>query len=118
MYLLDSNILIYYLEGQKEIGVFVDSVKSVAFVSVISVTELLAKPKLTKEQITLIEDFLDEFTVLDVGENIAKEAASLKRKYNLTFPDALLAATAKTFDLSLVSKDKIFSRISELKLIN
>ncbi len=117
MYLLDSNILIYYLEGQKEIGDFVDSVKPLAFISVVSVTELLAKPKLTKEEISLVENFLDEFTVLDLNTNIAKEAANLKRNYNLTFPNAILAATAKLYDLSLVSKDKIFSRISELKLI-
>lgn len=65
-----------------------------------------------------LQYFLAEFTVLDVNENVAKEAASMKRTYNLSFPDALLAAAAKIFNLSLVSKDKIFSRITELRLID
>ena len=117
MYLLDSNILIYYLDGHKEVGSFVDQIQGKAFISGVSVTELLAKPGLKKDQVELIEAFLEQFSVLDIDEKLAKEAASIKRKYGLSFPDALLAASAKIFDLYLVSKDKVFTKIVELKVI-
>ena len=117
MYLLDSNILIYYLDGQKDVIPFVERTKSSIFISVISVTELLAKPSLTKKQQTLINNFLSQFNILDFDITIARQAAAIKRKYGLTFPDAVLAATAKVFKLNLVSKDRAFKKVKEVRVM-
>ncbi len=84
MYLLGSNILIYYLNGDKNVISFIDA-------------------------------FLQKFPVLDIDFYGAREAAYLKRSYPLTFPDALIAATAKVFHLTLISRDKIFKKIVEIK---
>ena len=114
MYLLDSNILIYYLDELQAIVDFVDAIKPSAYISTISITELLAKPGLTKKQVHSIQSFLDQFMSLDVDKNTAITAAALKRKYTLTFPDAMVAATALLFDLTLVSRDKVFGKIREI----
>ena len=114
MYLLDSNILIYYLDELQAIVDFVDAIKPSAYISTISITELLAKPGLTKKQVHSIQSFLDQFMSLDVDKNTAITAAALKRKYTLTFPDAMIAATALLFDLTLVSRDKVFGKVREI----
>lgn len=114
MFLFDSNVLIYHLEGITRSERFFEST-SPSFISVISVTELLAKPKLTKHQARVIENFLEQFNVLEFDHDIAKKAATLKRKYNLHFPDAVIAGTALYHRLTLISQDKVFKRIKGLK---
>ena len=115
MYLLDSNILIYYLNGDKNVISFVENIEDKPFISVVSVTELLAKPSLSQSELAFIDAFLQKFSVLDIDFYGAREAAYLKRSYRLTFPDALIAATAKVFHLTLISRDKIFKKIPEIK---
>jgi len=117
MLLLDSNILIYHLSGDPVAAFLTEERVRESFISVVSMTEVLAKPDLKKSEIELIEDFLGEFKVIDVTPKIGKEAAALKRKYALSFPDAIIAATAKLYGLHLVSKDKVFSKITELRQV-
>ncbi|MBI2638917.1 type II toxin-antitoxin system VapC family toxin [Candidatus Peregrinibacteria bacterium] len=119
MYLLDSNILIYYLEGRKEVRDFVKMQKSSrASIPVISVTELLAKADLTKKQLTFLQSFLDNFSIVSFDMRAAQEAARFKRTYKLLFPDAVLAGTAHLLKLPLVTRDKHFAKIRELKIID
>lgn len=119
MYLLDSNILIDYLEGRKEVRDFVKAQKSSrATISVISITELLAKADLTKKQLVFLQSFLDKFSVVNFDRRTAYEAARFKREYKLLFPDAVLAATSRLLKLTLVSRDKHFGGIPELKIID
>lgn len=119
MYLLDSNILIYYLEGKKEVRDFVKTRQSSrSFISVMSVTELLAKADLTKKQLTFLQTFLDKFSIVNFDMPVAREAARFKRIYKLLFPDAVMAATASILKLPLVTRDKHFGKIRELKTID
>lgn len=118
MFLLDSNVLIDCLEGKEEIRQFIEQIKTPVFISVISITELLAKPSLSKTQENFVEDFLQQFSVLEYSEGIAKEAAKLKKKYHLKFPDAIIAATAYIHKLTLVSRDKGFRKIREIETVN
>lgn len=118
MYLLDSNILIYYLEGKHEVCPFVEEKKRPIFISTISVAELLAKPALKKTQLAAIEHFLKNFSLIEFDNKIAKRTAALKRKYGIRLPDAIIAATAATHRLTLISRDSIFKKIREIKLKN
>lgn len=119
MYLLDSNILIYYLEGKKEVRDFVRIQKPPrASISVISITEILAKADLSKKQLAFLQSFLDEFFVINFDSGMAKEAARFKRIYNFLFPDAVLCATAHMLKLSLITRDKHLGKIKELKIID
>lgn len=119
MNLLDSNILIYYLEGRKEVRDFVKTKKSSpSFISVISVTEILAKADLTKKQLVFLQSFLEKFSVVNFEMRAAQEAARFKRIYKLLFPDAVLAATAYLLKLPLITRDKHFGKIRELKIID
>jgi predicted nucleic acid-binding protein len=46
------------------------------------------------------------------------EVISLRRKYSLKLPDAIIAATAITKKLTLFSGDDIFHRVKELNFIH
>ena len=87
-------------------------------ISVITVTEVLALSTLTPTEIRNIESFFNEFVILSVTANIAKQAATIRRKYKMTVPDALIASTAQLHLLTLVTADAQLSKVPRLKLIN
>ncbi|MEY4538677.1 MAG: hypothetical protein RLZZ306_434, partial [Bacteroidota bacterium] len=52
-------------------------------------------------------------------DEIVEKTIEIRRIYKIKLPDALIAATAIVFDLTLVSRnDKDFTQIPELKYIN
>lgn len=109
-YLLDSNILIDFLNGRKETYSWVmeqrrlGSALSVAFISRV---EVLSMTELKDSQIKQIEDFLDTFRVdLFLSKSVLTTAAALRRKKLLTLGDAMIAATAIVGNMTLVTNDK------------
>jgi predicted nucleic acid-binding protein len=104
---LDSSILIYHLEDSRPYSELTEVLftsigeNSLAGIcSTISVTELLAKPFREKRMdvIDAFERFIHSFPNLRLSAPtyyIARDAASLRGKYNLRTPDALLLATAR-----------------------
>ncbi|MFZ2303969.1 MAG: type II toxin-antitoxin system VapC family toxin [Minisyncoccia bacterium] len=109
-YLLDSNILIDFLNGRKETYSWVmeqrklGSTLSVAFISRV---EVLSMAELKDSQIKQIEDFLDTFRVdLFLSNSVLTTAAALRRKKLLTLGDAMVAATAIVGRMTLVTNDK------------
>lgn len=109
-YLLDSNILIDFLNGRKETYSWVmeqrrlGSALSVAFISRV---EVLSMTELKDSQIKQIEDFLDTFSVdLFLSKSVLTTAAALRRKKLLTLGDAMIAATAIVGNMTLVTNDK------------
>lgn len=63
------------------------------------------------------EAFIDLFEVLAVTKTTAKILSQFKEKYELPFPDLFIAAQTKEQDAILVTRDKDFERIEELKKI-
>lgn len=118
MVLLDSKILIGYLNGDSAVIKRLQEYKSdekVLFVSVITVTEILSLASLTPTEIKIIESFLAEFVALTVTSEIAQRAALLRRTYKLSVPDALIVSTAITHSLPLVTADQQLHKIPRLK---
>ncbi len=118
--LLDSNILIAYLNGEK---VVIENIhnwfkRNIAlFISSISVAEVLSLPVLTPKEVIQIKKFLDYFIVLPFDYEIAETASFFRRKYKLKLPDAGIAATAFLRNLPLVTRDKEFTKIKELTIL-
>jgi predicted nucleic acid-binding protein len=117
--ILDTNILIEILKGNEKILKFLDDF-NVYYISSISEMELLYGA-LNKKELLNIKKFLENFNIIELNEKISKKATNLIFKYakshNLTIPDALIAATAKSniplFTLNL----KDFKYIDEINLI-
>ena len=118
---LDTNILVAYLNGESSVIRFVSGLKQegrVIFISSISIAEVLALPSLAPAEIKSIKQFLSEFIYVPFDDVLAETAALIKRFYKLGIPDAAIAATAITRQVPLVSRDKQFRKIKELKLVS
>lgn len=119
-YLLDSNILIEYLNGKEKIVSYLDSIsiEENCIISIISKIELISFPKLTTNEIRKILSFLENFQNINLTDEIALKAAEIRRKHKLKLPDAVIAATAVISNASLVSGDDVFNKLKFIELVN
>ena len=117
-YILDTNILIYMLEGRGTINKTLNNLyREYFFISVVSCFECLEGAKNKKDHI-LIEQFLKTFVPLDLNFNTMKTALDLYKKSQrrIKFKDLLIAGTAFEENLTLVTADKDFKKIKGLKV--
>lgn len=117
---IDTNILIAYLNGGEEIITIISDWKSegrILFISSISVAEVLSLPSLSGDNIDIIKRFLGNFISISFDDAVAESASLLRRNYYLEIADAAIAATALTRNIPLVTRDKQFRKIKELTII-
>jgi predicted nucleic acid-binding protein len=118
-YLLDTNILIYFTEGNLKLIAFLSKLKQETFfASVISHFEFLDGHK-TSKQLNEMEKAIEGFIFLDLRREITKAAAELdlKTKKKLKLKDLLIAATAKVENLTIVTADKDFKKVEGVETL-
>ena len=74
-------------------------------VSVISVMELLSFPGITEEEDRTIRTLLSHCEVLGINDDIREKTIQTKRTQKVKLPDAIIAATAMTHELPLITAD-------------
>lgn len=103
--LIDTDILIYFLKGDKKIrGLFLSN--SRFYYSYITRKELLKKPGLATAEEEAVMRLLNRLRQVPIDERIASLAEQMVKRYRhrkLTIPDSLIAATALTRHLTLVT---------------
>jgi predicted nucleic acid-binding protein len=108
MVLIDSDVLIDYLRGLSAAGDYFRSVDAAA-ASVVSVTELISGARNDEEE-AVVNELLSTIHLLDVDENIAREAGRLRRRFlrshNIETADALIAATSILHRVQLVTLNR------------
>jgi len=116
-YLLDSNIIIYYLNGDSTIYDFIETHKSVSVISLITYYEVL-NYDFSKEEELLVREFLDGFEVLSVSKNIINRALENRKSKKIKMADNFILATAQIFGLDIVTRNsKDFVAFTD-KIIN
>jgi predicted nucleic acid-binding protein len=119
-YLIDTNVLISYLRRDKKAISFLDSLEKVV-ISTISAGEIYQGVR-NKKELRLTKDFLSTYCrIISLDEQISGLSLELLEKYilsrGLLLLDALIAATAIKYDLTLItSNSKHFEIIKELKV--
>lgn len=113
-FLLDTNIIIYILNGYKTISDYLSH--KIFLTSVICEIELFGSKVLTQKEEKQIKTFLQEFRIITIDHAIKELAISFKKKYLLKIPDIIIAATAVSLDVPLVTSDKAFKQITELEI--
>lgn len=103
-YLLNTNIIVYILSGNKIIANYLH--KKILYASVISEIELLGFKSLSIQEEKGIENFLTQFRIIYIDEIIKNEAITLRKQYRLKLPDCIIAAIAITLDLIFITADK------------
>ena len=108
-WLLDTNMVIGLLKGHapaialaEQSGLVLDK----AAVSQITRMELLGYPKLTQQEAQEIGAFIAACHVQLLSETIEANAIELRRTGGFKLPDAIVAATAITAKLRLLTLDQ------------
>lgn len=121
-YLLDSNIIIDYLEGKMPLHVLDRMDKIIdnkAKISVVTQMEILGWFGATSVQLKLPNEFVADAIVLDLIPDVINRTIMIRQRFKIKLPDAIIAATALVYDLTLLSRNVgDFKNISGLKIIN
>ena len=122
IYLLDTNIIIYHLNGllpddaQKTVNEMLFFDLPLSIITKIELMGFKFDNSLQKEKTV---QFLNNVNFISVSNQIADNAIFLRQNYKLKTLDAIIAATAIVYDFTLVSRnDKDFIDIKELKYLN
>ncbi len=110
-FLVDTNILIYILEGNSIMKRYVTL--NFAY-SVITEMELLGRLNISPQENKTIRDFLGVMLRVEFNNEIKERAISIKQVCNVKLPDAIIAATAQHLNLPLLTADKGFKNIPQL----
>ena len=126
-YILDSDILIYFLKGNQDIVEKIISLpKDDLYITIINYTELLYgiynSNKITQNKEKILP-FLEKFKVLQFDKNsseiFAKIKAKLKKQGNIIADMDLMIASIAIANKAILFTNNIkhFKRIKELKLL-
>lgn len=113
-FVADTNIMIYFLEGDQRMAPFADYQFALSSITEI---ELLGWPAIDAEEISVIRSFLNECTVINLNSEVKETAISIKQSAKIKTPDAIIAATAMHLNLPLLTADKDFKKIESLDLL-
>lgn len=117
--LLDTNAIISLLKNENAVLQLVSDANLV-MISIINEFEFKSFSNLTEHDLKLLDEFLKQVLIVDLKRSdntLIKTIYNLRKTYQIKLPDAIIAATAITFQASLITADKGFSKINELKLI-
>jgi predicted nucleic acid-binding protein len=124
---LDTSLFIYFLEDNKKYGSLskitlkgIEDSKWEGVTSTITLMEITIRPwqlgreKIAREYEALLVHF-PNLSIVDVDRNVARIAAQLRAKYNISPPDALQVAASLAFGAkAFLTNDKRLSKLQEL----
>lgn len=120
MYTLDTNAIIYYLNGDKDAVQFLNIILTrpvTLYVLVMTEIELFSLKNIDQIEINNIETILETTFNVPIDSRVARLAAKLRREFNLKIPDSAIAATTLLTNTILVTRNtKDFRKIPDLKL--
>lgn len=114
--LADTNIILYLLSGKRKDVLEVMQDKE-TYVSFITEIELLSFQGIKSIELDLIKNFLNECIIIDINSEIKEISVELRKKYKLKLPDAIILSTAKFLNISFLTADKVFKRVSDFDII-
>lgn len=121
MYLLDTNVLIYFLQGNQKVAEFLNDLVVDCFaISIVTRLEVLIGAKKENIAQSEVEFYLDDCENIILDKAVVNEAvkmASLNKK-KLKFKDLVIAATAKVHKKILITSDKDFKSLPGVELLH
>jgi len=121
-YLFDTNILIYWWADEippDQVPRIEHLLKTSFNISIITRIEFLGFPGFSGDLRQKSRDFLSYAIVLPLTPEVAERTIVLREKHSIKVPDAIIAATALTYDLTLITRNASdFKDIQELTIEN
>lgn len=107
--LLDTNILIYMLEGNGAVRELVeDSNWNISFITEM---ELLMKPGITLKETRSIKALLAECRIIELNQAIKERAVQNAQNFRLRLADSIILASAQNFGIPLLTADVQFRKV-------
>ncbi len=110
-YLLDTNSIIYALQKGLKFP------RGEYFISIITEIELLSYSKLTPEDERNIKLAISNFKLIELTNNIKNKTIDIRKKIKLKLPDSIIVASAKQYDLTLVTSDSQLLSLKNIEVI-
>ncbi|WP_234571966.1 type II toxin-antitoxin system VapC family toxin [Rhodohalobacter sp. 614A] len=121
--LIDTDVLIDYSRGVEKTKGFLKNLEAdhILAISVVTQLELMVGCE-NKTDLKSLQKFLTNFEIIQLSKSTSEIAVDLFKKYRLShgvlIPDMLIASTALTLEIPLLSKNrKDFRFIKKLELI-
>jgi hypothetical protein len=122
VWLLDSNAVMGYLNQDSApgfIGNFEQALLEGAAVSVITTIEVLGWRGHDANSRASAEKLLGCLDEIPLATSVVRQTISLRSSYQIKLPDAVIAATAMTHNLKLMTRNRAdFERVAGLSIVN
>lgn len=121
MIVLDTNLLIEYLDGVPSTTNWMDRTwldGDDFAISVVTIVEVLAYSKLAESRVEEIDSWLAEFVTFNLDVTQARVAARLRRSQRFHAIDSMIAALAVVLDVPFATHDIKLHRIMGIKVIS
>lgn len=121
MFVLDTNILVYYLAGDERVSQFIKprlQSQEQFIIPTVCIVEFLSFPKVTQADEENFMVMIEQAEVLSLDFDNATMAAQLRRNYKLQVVDSVIAAATLSKNAILISRDQDFKKIREIEVLN
>lgn len=123
MYLIDTDVLIWVLRGNKEYEELLLNLKNSEPLGISTITIAEIYKNIFPSELLKTENILDEFQIYDVSSAVAKQAGLYwqefnKRLKNLSLTDCLIAATANNNEATLVTLNTKHFPMKDITVLN
>ncbi len=112
---VDTNILLYFLKGDKEVVEILANNNVV--ISFVTELELLSFSKLTASSEKVVRALLKDCLIVNINSEIKDLTIAFRKKSKIKLPDAIIAASSFYHKLPLFTADKQFRTVEELDVI-
>jgi toxin FitB len=118
--LLDSNIIIIASKlAQVKLINYLRSNEKNLHTSIVSQIEVLGYHQLKQVEKSFLDNFFKSIPVISLDYSVAAKAIELRQRKPIALADAIIAATALTYDLTLFTENvKDYAGIKDLKVVS
>lgn len=116
-YLIDSNIIIYHLNGENRATEFLKKNLELSVISRLTFMEVLSFDfdEDDKKSVVL---FLNNFSILDTNEKIALQTVENRKHKKIKLVDNIIASTAQINNLVLVTRNESDFNNIDIEILN
>lgn len=121
-YLIDTNVAIDYIgetlpeKALNELDSFFDGK---FYISIINKIELLGFNNISADEEQNFHKLINASTILNLTDDIVTKTIEVRKQFKIKLPDAIIAATALTHNLTIVTRNtKDFEKIKSVEILN
>jgi predicted nucleic acid-binding protein len=112
---IDTNICIYLLNGDFVLAELLQDQN--IYISIITEMELCAYHSYNPQSLRTLNTFLESVSIINIEEKVKINTIKLRENKKLKLPDSIIAASALTYNLPLITADKGFKKVDQIDLI-